>query len=59
MNSKVIIGIIIAIAVIGIIGYSMSSSPSDIVIEEENAEITPEGKQFVLELSDAVSMEGT
>lgn len=59
MNSKVIIGIIIAIAVIGVIGYSMSSSPSEVVIEEEDIEVTPEGKQFVLELSDSVSMEGT
>lgn len=59
MNSKVIIGIIIAIVVIGVIGYSMSSSPSEVVIEEDDTEVAPEGKQFVLELSDSVSMEGT
>ncbi|MHA7733549.1 hypothetical protein [Nitrosopumilus sp. S6] len=66
MKSIVIIGIIIAAIIIGGGSYYMSSVSSDVnmgeiseVNNEEIIEEVSEGKKFVLELSDSVSMDGT
>jgi len=58
LNTKLIIGIIIAIVIIGGGIFYMNFSTSDINIED-NSEVRPEGKQFVIELSDAVELKGT
>jgi len=63
MNSKIIIGIIIGIAIIVGVGYSSSVSDSDekvqVIIEEDViSESNNEGQQFSLKLSDSVTASG-
>ena len=58
MKSVIIIGIIIAVIIIGGGSYYINSIPPEVSIDETPEE-TPEGKQYVLELSDSMYMEGT
>jgi hypothetical protein len=57
VKSVVIIGIVIAAIIIGGSAYYVSSLPEEVKIEQD-VDVKPEGKQYILELSDSVSMSG-
>jgi len=63
VNKGVIIGIIIAIAIIGVIASSLSSSenPPDVndLTEEIIEESEPAGRSLTLELKETVGMKAT
>ena len=63
MNKGVIIGIIIAIAIIGVISSSLLSSENvpDVndVTEEIIEEVEPTGRSISIELKESIGMEAT
>ena len=55
MNSKIIIGIAIAVILVGIGVYASSLDISDVEIDNQE-DVETEGKHVVLELTDSVAM---